>query len=154
MHSIAQPTTASAALPDRGITASLTVEIMTDPDGGQLMLVAATQGNQGDLQVVTVAQALAKVTALREQADRQEALINEYAETVLIPNFLKAFNAELEELDVTTLDGISPKVAAAFQGLIATAPDGTSTIAVPAGQTPAERLATIRTLIQQKQGDA
>ncbi|MEU3161375.1 hypothetical protein ABZ753_28700 [Streptomyces griseoincarnatus] len=146
--------TAKTPTSDQSITASLTVETMTDLDTGQPALVTSTQGNQGDLQVVTVAQALAQVTALREQANRQEALINEYAETVLIPDFLKAFNAELEELDVTTLDGISPKVAAAFQGLIATSPDGTSTIAVPAGQTPAERLATIRTLVQQKQGDA
>jgi hypothetical protein len=146
--------TAKAPTNDKSVTASLTVEIMTDLDTGQPTLVTSTEGNQGDLQVVTVAQALVKVTALREQADRQEALINEYAEAVLIPDFLKAFNAELEELDVTTLDGISPKVAAAFQGLIATAPDGTSTIAVPAGQTPTERLATIRTLVQQKQDQA
>lgn len=146
--------TAKAPTNDKSITASLTVETMTDLDTGQPTLVTSTEGNHGDLQMVTVTQALAKVTALREQADRQEALINEYAETVLIPDFLKAFNAELEELDVTTLDGISPKVAAAFQGLIATAPDGTSTIAVPAGQTPTERLATIRTLVQQKQDQA
>ena len=106
------PTTASVAMPDQSVSASLAVEVMTDPDDGQLMLVAATQGNQGDLQVVTVAQAMAKVTALREQADRAEALINEYAEKALIPAFLAEFGITLEELDTAALFEDEPKLAA------------------------------------------
>lgn len=152
------PTTSMApsTLADQAISASLTVEVTSDLDTGQPTLIAATQGNQGDLQVVTVAQAMAKVAALREQADRIEALINEYAEKVLIPAFLTEFDIELEELEIATLDGISPKVADAFQAVIATMPDGTTLVTVPTGQKPTERLAVIRDLVryQQKQTKA
>ena len=150
------PTTASVAMPDQSVSASLAVEVMTDPDDGQLMLVAATQGNQGDLQVVTVAQAMAKVTALREQADRAEALINEYAEKALIPAFLAEFGITLEELDTAALFEDQPKLAAAFQALVTTMDDGTLLVAVPKGQPAAERLAAIRALVlnQQKQDQA
>jgi hypothetical protein len=150
------PTTASVAMPDQSVSASLAVEVMTDPDDGQLMLVAATQGNQGDLQVVTVAQAMAKVTALREQADRAEALINEYAEKALIPAFLAEFGITLEELDTAALFEDEPKLAAAFQALVTTMDDGTLLVAVPKGQPAAERLAAIRALVlnQQKQDQA
>ena len=150
------PTTASVAMPDQSVSASLAVEVMTDPDDGQLMLVAATQGNQGDLQVVTVAQAMAKVTAFREQADRAEALINEYAEKALIPAFLAEFGITLEELDTAALFEDEPKLAAAFQALVTTMDDGTLLVAVPKGQPAAERLAAIRALVlnQQKQDQA
>ena len=156
MHSMAQPTTASAPLSEQGISANLTVEVMTDPDNGQPMLVAATQDNQGDLQVVTVAQAMAKVTAVREQADRAEALINEYAEKILIPAFLAEFGITLEELDTAALFEDQPKLAAAFQALVTTMDDGTLLVAVPKGQPAAERLAAIRALVlnQQKQDQA
>ena len=148
--------TAKAPITGQSISTNLTVEVMTDPDTDQPMLVAATQGNQGDLQVVTVAQAMAKVTAFREQADRAEALINEYAEKILIPAFLAEFGITLEELDTAALFEDEPKLAAAFQALVTTMDDGTLLVAVPKGQPAAERLAAIRALVlnQQKQDQA
>lgn len=152
------PTTATApsTLPEQGITASLTVEIMTNLDDGQPTLVAFTQGNQGDLQVVTVAQALAKVAVLREQAGRIEALINEYAEKVLIPAFLAEFSIELEELDISSLIEDAPDIAAGFRAFAAVKNDGSIVAAVPKDQAPAERLAAIRDLVLdlQKRGQA
>ncbi|WP_193514882.1 hypothetical protein [Streptomyces griseoloalbus] len=152
------PTTATApsTLPEQGITASLTVEVMADLDDGQLTLVAATQGNQGDLQVVTPAQALAKVTSLREKADRIEALISEYAEKVLIPAFLAEFDIELEELDIASLIEDAPDLAARFRAFAAVKNDGSIIAAFPKGQAPVERLAAIRSLVLdlQKRGQA
>ncbi len=141
------PTTASVTMPDQAISASLTVEIMADLDNGQPTLVASTQGNQGDLQVVTVAQALAKVTELREQADRIEALVNEYAEKVLIPALLTEFRIELEEFDLTVLAEDAPDLAAKFRAFAAVKNDGSVLVAVPKRQASAERLAAIRDLV-------
>ncbi|WP_306186923.1 hypothetical protein [Streptomyces sp. MK5] len=120
---------------------------MADLDNGQPTLVASTQGNQGDLQVVTVAQALAKVTELREQADRIEALVNEYAEKVLIPALLTEFRIELEEFDLTVLAEDAPDLAAKFRAFAAVKNDGSVLVAVPKRQASAERLAAIRDLV-------
>ncbi|MFH8805513.1 hypothetical protein ACH4F6_39230 [Streptomyces sp. NPDC017936] len=139
--------TAKAPFVDQSISVNLTVEVMTDPDNGQPMLVAATQGNQGDLQVVTVAQALAKVTMLREQASRIEALVNRYAEEVLIPAFLTAFDIQLEELDIANLVEDAPDLAARFRAFAAVKNDGSVIAAVPKGQPATERLAAIRDLV-------
>lgn len=141
------PTTASVAMPDQAISASLTVEIMADLDNGRPTLVASTQGNQGDLQVVTVAQALAKVTELREQADRIEALVNEYAEKVLIPALLTEFRIELEEFNLTVLAEDAPDLAAKFRAFAAVKNDGSVLVAVPKRQASSERLAAIRDLV-------
>lgn len=147
MSKLPTATTASSTLADQEVAANLTVGVMTDPDDGQLMLVAATQGNQGDLQVVTPAQALAKVNVLREQADRAEALINEYAEKVLVPAFLAEFGIELEELDIASLIEDAPDLAAAFRAFAAVKNDGSIIAAVPKGQAPTERLTALRDLV-------
>ena len=139
--------TAPSLLLEQGIIANLTVEVMADLDDGQLTLVAATEGNLGDLQVVTPAQALAKVSVLREQAGRIEALIGEYAEKVLIPAFLAEFGIELEELDISSLTEDAPNLAARFRAFAAIKNDGGIIAAVPKGQAPVERLAAIRDLV-------
>ncbi|MFJ4692819.1 hypothetical protein [Streptomyces sp. NPDC088766] len=156
MHSIAQTSTATSRLPEQAIVASLNAEIMHDLDDGQPTLIASTHGNQGDLQVVTPTQLLAKVAEQREQLDRIEALANEYAEKVAIPALLTESGIELEEVTLVTLAEINPKVAAAFQAFAGTMDDGTFVVAVPKGQAPAERLATIRALVldRQKRGQA
>lgn len=150
------PTTASATISDQSATASLTVEVMTDLDTGQPTLLASTHGNQGDLQVVTVAQAMAKVTELRKQAAGIEALVNEYAEKVLIPAFLTEYDIVLEELDMASLAEDAPDLAAGFRAFAATMNDGTLLVTAPKGQAPAERLDAIRALVLdlQKRGQA
>ncbi|MFF9625413.1 hypothetical protein [Streptomyces griseosporeus] len=143
-------TTAMApSTPDQhvSITASLTAEIVIDADNGESTLVAYSEGNAGDLEVVTPARLLAKVAALREQADRIEALANEYAAQVVIPRFLEHFRIELEELDIASLTPGAPDLAARFRAFCAVKDDGSVLVAVPKGQAPAERLAAIRDLV-------
>jgi hypothetical protein len=70
--------TAPSALSEQAITARLTVEVMHDLDDGTPTLVASTQGNQGDLQVVTVAQLRAAITEQRAVLNRQERLALAY----------------------------------------------------------------------------
>ena len=155
MNHLAISAPSASTLPDQAITASLTVEIMTDLDDGQSTLVASTQGNQGDLQVVTVAQAMDKVTKLREQADSIEALVNEYAAKVLIPAFLTEFGIKLEELDMANLIEDAPTdIADRFRAFAALKHDGSIIVAVPKGQAPAERLAAIRDLVLDLQRQA
>lgn len=71
----------ASTLPEQSITVSLTVEVMHDLDDGQPTLVASTQGNQGDLQVVTVDRVLSMVAEQRAQLNRQERLALAYAAT-------------------------------------------------------------------------
>jgi hypothetical protein len=101
------------------------------------MLLASTEANQGDLQVVTPAQVLAKVNEQRAQLDRIEALANEYAARVVIPAFVEAYGIELVESDVP--DGV--------QALADIEPAGSLHVVVPQGQTAIVRLAAIRDLI-------
>ncbi|MGJ7877871.1 hypothetical protein [Streptomyces rochei] len=156
MPHIVPTTTASSPLPEQGISANLTVEVMHDLDTGQPTLVAATQGNQGDLQVVTPAQVLAKAAALRKQADQIESLAHEYADKVVIPAFLDEFGIVVEELDMANLATDAPDLAAKFHALSLVMNDGTWLVSVPKEQTPTERLATIRALVldQQKRGQS
>lgn len=148
--------TAKAPISDQSITANLTVGIMTDLDDGQRTLVASAQGNQGDLQVVTVAQAMAAIDAQHKELDRAKDLVNRYADQVVIPAFLAEFGIQLEELDTATLFEDEPKLAAAFQAFVATMDDGTLLVAVPKGQPATERLTAIRALVldQQKRSQA
>lgn len=85
MNRVAATSTATSALHDQDITAHLTVEIMTDLDTGETMLLTSTQPNQGDLQVVTVDQARAKVAEQRTRLNRQERLILAYETSVTAP---------------------------------------------------------------------
>ncbi|MEU5769829.1 hypothetical protein ABZ782_28330 [Streptomyces asoensis] len=79
MHnSIAQTSTATSRLPEQSVTASLTVETMDDADTGGSILLASTQENQGDLQVVTVDQVLAKTAEQRAQLHRIEDLARQW----------------------------------------------------------------------------
>ncbi|MFF1321474.1 DUF6907 domain-containing protein [Streptomyces chartreusis] len=63
---------------EQSITASLTVEVMHDLDDGTPTLVASTEGNQGDLQVVTVDQVRAMIAEQRAHLNRQEQLALAY----------------------------------------------------------------------------
>ncbi|MEV0183847.1 hypothetical protein AB0I54_31865 [Streptomyces sp. NPDC050625] len=147
---MAQPSavaTAPSTLTEQSITASLTAEIMTDLDNGQPTLVASTQGNQGDVQVVTPAQLLAKVNQARAQLDRIEALANEYAAASVIPAFIKHYGIELIESSLDGLAEIDPDLAAGFKAFAALKKDNTFTVVVPKGQAPVERLAAIRGLV-------
>lgn len=78
MSNLAIPAPSASTPPDQSITASLTVEVMTDLDDGQPTLVASTEGNQGDLQVVTTSQVLAKVAEQHRVLDRQAQLAIDY----------------------------------------------------------------------------
>jgi hypothetical protein len=79
MTRMAQTAMAPSALTEQSITASLTVGVVHDLDDGQPALVASTQGNQGDLQVVTVAQVFARAAEQRSHLNRQERLALAYA---------------------------------------------------------------------------
>lgn len=148
MSTKVQPRTAKApSTPtEQSITASLTVDIMTDPDTGQPMLVASTQGNQGDLQVVTVGQVLNKVIEQRAQLDRIQALANEYAAYTLA-QFVEHYGIELIETPTAKLAEEDPDLAARFRAFSAVKDDGTFIVVVPVGQSAAERLAVIRDLV-------
>lgn len=137
----------SPAIDEQSITASLTAEIMHDLDDGRPTLVAATEGNLSDLQEVTPSQLLAKVTKLRADADRIEALANEYAATVVIPAFIEHYSIELEELDTASLWEDAPDLAAAFRIFAALQKNNTIVVVAPKGQAPVERLAAIRELV-------
>ncbi|MEV8552596.1 hypothetical protein AB0L04_22605 [Streptomyces glaucescens] len=154
MHSIAQPTTASATLPDQSIRMVLEAEIFQDPEGGPASLIATT--DELACEPVTPTRLLHMVAEARAQLDAIERLANEYAATVAIPAFLSEFGFELEELDIAALTEDNPKLAAAFRGFAATMSDGTRLVVVPTGQSPTERLAAIRTLVldQQARGQA
>lgn len=70
--------TVPSPIAEQSVTASLTVEIMHDLDDGTPTLVASTDGNQGDLQVVTVDQLRAKIAEQRAQLNCQERLALAY----------------------------------------------------------------------------
>jgi hypothetical protein len=147
MSNLAIPAPPPSTLPEQSVTASLTAEIMHDLDDGQPTLIASMHGNQGDVQVVTPAQLLAKVVEQRQQLDRIEALANEYAATVVIPALIEQYKIELIEASVSKLAEDSPKIAARFRAFSALKNDGTFIVVVPEGQLPAERLAVIRNLV-------
>ncbi|RSN64015.1 hypothetical protein DMH12_04375 [Streptomyces sp. WAC 04229] len=151
MDSIAQATTASPTMSEQCIVASLTAEVMADPDDGQLDLTASTLGNLADLQVISPRALLQKVAIQRKQLDQIEALAQEYTAKVLTPAFLAEYHIELEELDTASLFETNPKLAAGFQALLVNHTDGRTIIAVPAGQTPTVRLAAIRDLLDHMQ---
>lgn len=74
---IVSPSTATVSSPvidEQSITASHTVEIVIDLDTGQPTLCASSDANQGDLQVVTLAQVFASTAKQRAQLNRQEQL--------------------------------------------------------------------------------
>lgn len=78
MNRVTTTSTATSATSEQSITTSLTVEVMHDLDDGAPTLVASTQGNQGDLQVVTVAQVRAMIAEQRAHLNRQERLAFAY----------------------------------------------------------------------------
>jgi hypothetical protein len=156
MAILAQPSavaTAPSTLTEQSISASLTAETMRDLDDGQTCLLASTHGNHGDLQVVTASQLLAKVTEQRAQLDRIEALANEYAAHTL-DQFVEYFDIELIETPLTKLTEARPDLAARLCAVCALKDDGTLIVAVPAGQSPVERLAVVRELILDLQSKA
>ncbi|MGW0169527.1 DUF6907 domain-containing protein [Streptomyces sp. NPDC003343] len=63
---------------EQSITASLTVEIVHDLETGEPTQVAYTEGNAGDLQVVTTSQVLAMAAQQHAQINRQVALALEF----------------------------------------------------------------------------
>lgn len=106
MNSMAQASTTTPALPEQGISANLTVEIMTDLDTGQSMLVASTLGNQGDLHEVTAAQVLAKAAALHRQADQVAALAQKFAYATGAPRTWSTTDRDTgQPLNVTCMVG-------------------------------------------------
>lgn len=78
MSNSAMTATAPSTIPEQSIAASLTVEVMHDLDDGTPTLVASTQGNQGDLQVVTVDQVRTMIAEQRTHLNRQERLALAY----------------------------------------------------------------------------
>ncbi|MEV7240422.1 hypothetical protein AB0N92_04050 [Streptomyces sp. NPDC093248] len=143
MHSIAQTATAPSTLPEQAITASLTAEIMHDPDDGQVTLVASSQGNQGDLQVVTVDQMLARVTEARTQLDQIEHLAKVFQAQTTLAAVLAEHGARMEEWNPDTAPSdLRDKFVAAVQVI-----DGQIVVVVPLGQDPLLRAAVVAELI-------
>ncbi|WP_030173193.1 hypothetical protein [Streptomyces sp. NRRL S-813] len=135
------------AVEEQRVTAFAHAEIMIDADTGQPTFCIATEQTLGDFEAATPARGLAAAEKLREEADRIEALANEYAATVVIPAFIETYSIELEELDMAKLCEDAPDLAAKFQAFSAVKNDGSILVAVPAGQNPIARLAAIRDLV-------
>ncbi|MDX3507335.1 hypothetical protein PV755_00100 [Streptomyces caniscabiei] len=154
MNHLLSQSAPKSTLPEQTRAAALTVEVMNDLDTGQPMLLASTEANQGDLQVVTPAQVLAKVNEQRAKLDRIEALANEYAARVVIPAFVEAYNIELIETSLAGLTKTDPDLASRFTALSALKTDGTFIVVVPEGQAPILRLAAVRELIENLQAQA
>lgn len=149
MATMAQPpeaATTPSALLDRTIEASLSAEIMTDPEDGELTLIAGPAG-WGDVQVVTPSQLLAKVKEQREALDRIEALAEEYAAKVLIPQFVEQFNIKLIESDIDGLAQDAPQLASVFRGVAYSVGSDSFTAVVPKGQAAVVTLGVIRELV-------
>ncbi|MGX1512202.1 hypothetical protein [Streptomyces collinus] len=151
MTSIPQATTTSPALPEQCIVASLTAEVMFDPEDGQPHLLASTLGNLADLQVISPRALLQMVNRQRAQLDQIEALAQEYAAKVLTPPFLDEYGIDLEEIDAASLFQSNPKLAAGFHAFAARHVDGRTLVVVPTGQKPTVRLAAIRSLVEHMQ---
>jgi hypothetical protein len=147
MSHLAIPSPTPSTLPEETRAAALSVEVMNDLDTGQPMLLASTEANQGDLQVVTPAQVLAKVNEQRAQLDHIEALANEYAATVVLPAFIEAYNIQLIETSLDELAKIDPDLASRAPVISALKTDGTFIVIAPEGQSPILRLAVIRELV-------
>lgn len=124
MSTTVQPSTATApsTLPEQIITASLTAEIMRDLDTGELLLVASRQANQGDLQVVTVAQVLSQAAEARKDLTRIEQLAALY-EAVTAPEI-----QTLHTWSFTERDSGKPTTVTCLQGCTS---DHTSDIETP-----------------------
>ncbi|MER5209432.1 hypothetical protein ABT063_02230 [Streptomyces sp. NPDC002838] len=146
--------TATSTPTEQSITAFALAEIVTDADTGQPTFCIATDQQLSDFQAATPARGLAAAEKLREDADRIEALANEYAATVVIPAFIEQYAIELEELDMAKLFEDAPDLAAAFQAFSAVKNDGSIIVAVPKGQAPIARLTAIRELVLDLQKQA
>ncbi|MFE7927822.1 hypothetical protein ACFU6S_03655 [Streptomyces sp. NPDC057456] len=146
MNRVAATSTATSALHDQDITANLTVEVMTDLDTGETMLLTSTQPNQGDLQVVTVAQALTKIAEQEGTLQRQRQLVSEYA-AHLVAQFVEQYSIELVELGTAKLANEDPDLASRFCAASAVTDKGAFIVVVPEGQSPIERLAAVRDLV-------
>lgn len=139
--------TASPAPREQSITGFAHAEVMTDPDTGELIFCIATEQNLSDFQAATPSRGIGAAKKLREQADRIEALANEYAAAVVIPAFIEQYSIDLIETSLDGLAEISPRIAEGFRAFAAREKDNTFTVVVPVGQASVERLAVIRNLI-------
>lgn len=145
--SLTSTTATASILADQTITAFALAEIMTDPNTGESTFCVATDQNLSDFQAATPARGLAAAEKLREEADRIEALANEYAERVVIPALIEQYSIELEELDTASLWEDAPGLAAAFRIFAALQKNNTIVVVAPKGQAPVERLAAMLKLV-------
>lgn len=121
MSRVPATATAPSTIAEQSITASLTVEVVHDLDDGQPALLAGTQGNQGDLQVVTVDQAFAKTAELRAKANRQERLALAYAAATT-----KAPTGEPPTWTIADIDSGMPLNVTCMSGCIGFHPERSS----------------------------
>lgn len=138
---------APSAPAEQSVTASLTAEIMHDPDDGQPTLLVSTQGNLCDLQEVTPRQLLAKVAQARMQLDRMEDLARQYAAGHVIPAFVEHYNITLREARLDGLGDEAPEFPAHVAGWGALLGTGELVVTVPQGQDPVARLGALRDLV-------
>lgn len=145
----------ASTLPEQSITGFAHAEVMFDSDTGQSTFCVALEQNLSDFQASPIARGVAAAQKLREKADEIEALANQYAATVVIPEFIKHYGIELEEHNLTALAEDAPELAAGFSAL-GLQEGGVLTVIVPKGQLPVERLDAIRSLILhwQRKADA
>lgn len=144
MRNLASTGTLTSTLPDRAITASLTVEIMHDLDNGRPTLLISRDSNQGDLREVTPFEAIAEAAKLRADADRIEQLAREYAAKHVIPALIEHHGITLREINLDELRATDPELAEMFMGYGMRLPSGQPVFVVPEGQDPIERIALIR----------
>lgn len=145
MSSTTRSAPSASTLPEQTIVASLTAEVMRDLDDGQPTLVASTQGNQGDLQVVTPAQLLAKVNEQRRKLDQIETLANEYAAKVTIPGLVDHFGICFMETLPDILGGTEPTGQVESYGW--NLPDGRIGVLLADGLSAVQQVAGLRAIV-------
>lgn len=130
---------------EQRITGFTHAEIMTDTDTGQPVFCVATDQNLSDFEAVTPSRGVAAAQKLREAADRIEALANEYATKVTIPEFIERFGIYFMETLPDILGDTEPTGQVESYGW--NLPDGRIGVLLADGISPVEQVAALRTII-------
>lgn len=139
--------TASPAPKEQSITGFALAEIMLDADTGQPTFCIATDQNLNDFQAATPARGIAAAEKLREQANRIEALANEYAATVTIPQFTESFGIYFAPSLSEILGETTPETTDQVESYGWTVPGGGIGVLLAEGLSPVEQVAALRTIV-------
>jgi monoamine oxidase len=129
---------------ERAVSLSLEAEVMADDETGRLGLVASADPRLTDFDGVTPARLRAMVADARVRLAEFERLADEQEARDTLAALLAEHGLRVEEWDTSSLDArLRTRLEALHDP---TDGDGT-TIVVPAGQDPIDRLTAVRKLI-------